>query len=158
MDVTSLYTCIPHSDGLKALKHFLNKRASPDPPTDTLIRLAELVLNKNTFSFRDEVFSQMNGVAMGTKMGPSYACLFMGHLEHTLLQQYKKPVPEIYNRSSMTASAQPHWATTNFWILSTLCRISIPLSNSPTTSLKNPSLSRHENLLGTKKTHYFPSL
>ena len=109
MDVTSLYTCITHSDGLKALKHFLNKRATPDPPTDTLIRLAELVLNKNTFSFRDEVFSQMSGVARGTKMGPSYACLFMGHLEHTLLQQYKKPVPEIYKKdTSMTALAQPH--------------------------------------------------
>ena len=40
----------------------------------------------------------MSGVAMGTKMGPSYACLFMGHLEHTLLQQYKKAVPEIYKR------------------------------------------------------------
>ena len=40
----------------------------------------------------------MNGVAMGTKMGPSYACLFTGHLEHTLLQQYKKPMPEIYKR------------------------------------------------------------
>ena len=31
-------------------------------------------------------------------MGPSYACLFMGHLEHTLLQQHKKLVPEIYKR------------------------------------------------------------
>ena len=41
MEVTSLYTCIPISDGLKALKHFLNKRATQDPPTDTLIRLAE---------------------------------------------------------------------------------------------------------------------
>ena len=61
MDVTSLYTCILHSDGLKALKRFLNKRGTPDPPTDTLIRLAELVLNKITFSFRDEVFSQMSG-------------------------------------------------------------------------------------------------
>ena len=40
----------------------------------------------------------MNGVAMGTKMGPSYTCLFMGHLEHTPLQQYKKLVPEIYKR------------------------------------------------------------
>ena len=58
MDVTSLYTCIPHTDGLKALKHFLNKRATPYLPTDTLTRLAELVLNKNTFSLRDEVFSQ----------------------------------------------------------------------------------------------------
>ena len=41
IDVTSLYTCIPHSDGQKAFKQFLNKRATPDPPTDTLIRLAE---------------------------------------------------------------------------------------------------------------------
>ena len=40
----------------------------------------------------------MSGVAVGTKMGPSYTCLFMGHLEHKLLQQYKKPVPEIYKR------------------------------------------------------------
>ena len=49
MDVTSLCTCIPHSDGLKALKHFLNKRATPDPSVNTLIRLAELVLNENFF-------------------------------------------------------------------------------------------------------------
>ena len=81
------YTCIPHTDGLTALKHFLNKQATLHPPTDTLICLAELVLNKNTFSFRDEVFSQMSGVAMGTKMGPSYAGLFIGHFEHTILQQ-----------------------------------------------------------------------
>ena len=40
----------------------------------------------------------MSGVAIGTKMGPSYACLFMGLLEHTLLKQYKKPAPEIYKR------------------------------------------------------------
>ena len=44
IDVTSLYTCIPHSDGLKALEHFLNKRTTQDPPTDTLIRLVELDL------------------------------------------------------------------------------------------------------------------
>ena len=40
----------------------------------------------------------MSGVVIGTKMGPSYAFLFLGHLEHTLLQQYKKPVLEIYKR------------------------------------------------------------
>ena len=98
MDVTSSYTCIPHYDDLKALKHFLNKRATPELPTDTLVRLAELVLNENIFSSCDEVFSQMSGVAMGTKMGPSYACLFMGHLENALLQQYKKLAPKIYRR------------------------------------------------------------
>ena len=67
---------------------------------DTLIRLAEVVLNKIFFllSFRDEVFLQMSGVAIGKKMGPSYVCLFMGHFDYTLLQQYKKPVPRIYSR------------------------------------------------------------
>ena len=34
----------------------------------------------------------------GYKTGPSYACLFMGHFEQKLLQNYSKPVPEIYKR------------------------------------------------------------
>ena len=40
----------------------------------------------------------MSGVGTGTKMGLSYACLFMGHLENALLQQYKKLAPKIYRR------------------------------------------------------------
>ena len=74
----------PHSDGLKALKHFLNKHATKKPSTDTLIHVAELVLIKNTLFFSNEVFSQVSAIAMGTKMGPSYACIFMGHLEYLL--------------------------------------------------------------------------
>ena len=49
MDVKSLYTIIPNADGLKALRHFLDERPILDPPTDTLIRLAELVLTLNHF-------------------------------------------------------------------------------------------------------------
>ena len=55
-------------------------------------------LRINTFSFKGEVFWQMSGVAMGTKMGPSHACLFMGHFEQKLLQHCKL-VPEMYKRS-----------------------------------------------------------
>ena len=49
MDVKSLYTSIPHEDGLIALRHFLDQRPDPEPPGNTLIRLAELVLQKNFF-------------------------------------------------------------------------------------------------------------
>ena len=49
MDVKSLYTSIPHEDGLIALRHFLDQRPDPEPPTNTLIRLAELVLQKISF-------------------------------------------------------------------------------------------------------------
>ena len=82
MDVVSLYSSIPHADGLRALS-FLDRRPPEAryPSTTTLVRLAELVLSLYTFEFDGQIFHQISGVAMGTKMGPSYACLFMGHLE-----------------------------------------------------------------------------
>ena len=46
------------------------------------LRLAELVLRLNCFSFAGNYYKQINGVAMGTKMGPSYANLFVGYVEH----------------------------------------------------------------------------
>ena len=45
MDIKSLYTVIPNNDGLQALKYHLNLRPEQQPPTHTLVRLAELVLN-----------------------------------------------------------------------------------------------------------------
>ena len=98
MDVKSLYTIIPNADGLRALRFFLEKRSDQTPPTDTIIRLAELVLTLNHFEFNDEFFTQIRGVSMGTRMGPSYACLFMGHIEHMFFQSYDGPIPEIYKR------------------------------------------------------------
>ena len=75
MDVKSLYTSIPHTGGLAALKHYLDLRQTQVPPTSTLLRLAELVLTLNNFAFNGEHYIQTSGVAMGTRMGPSYACL-----------------------------------------------------------------------------------
>ena len=57
-----------------------------EPFTTTLIRLAELVLMLNNFSFDSEHYQQISGVAMGTKMGPSYANLFVGCVEQNNTQ------------------------------------------------------------------------
>ena len=35
---------------------------------------------------------------MGTKMGPSYANLFVGYIEHNFFSQYNGPKPELYRR------------------------------------------------------------
>ena len=86
MDVKSLYTVIPHRDGLEALKFFLNKRTILEPSTTTLIRLAELVLTLNNFSFDGEHYQQISGVAMETKIGPSYANLFVGYVEQQIFE------------------------------------------------------------------------
>ena len=97
MDVKSFYTIIPNSEGLNALKHFLNQRAILNPPTNTIV-LAELVLTLNHFEFDSEFYTQIRGVSMGTRMGPSYACLFMGFIEQNFMQTYDGPIPEVYGR------------------------------------------------------------
>src|SRR3984885_9104393 len=96
-DVASLYTVIPHQDGLRALRYFLDKRSDQTPSTETVLRLAELVLTLNAFEFDGQHYQQVSGVAMGTKMGPSYADLFMAWLEVDLF--LGTPLsPHIYRR------------------------------------------------------------
>lgn len=97
-DVASLYTVIPHVDGLSALKHFLEKRPMQSPSTTCILRLAELVLTLNAFEFDGSYYQQTSGVAMGTKMGPSYADLFMAYLEHHLWRSQQPPEGTLYKR------------------------------------------------------------
>ena len=96
MDITSLYTVIPNGEGLLALKHFFDLCTVKEPSSETLLRLAELVLTLNCFSFATCYYKQINGVAMGIKMGPSYANLFVGYIEQKFFNQYNGPKPELY--------------------------------------------------------------
>ena len=98
MDLTSLYTVIPIDEGLRPLKHFFDHRIVKEPSSETLLCLAELVLTFNCFSFGGDYYKQTNDVAMGTKMGPSYASLFVGLIEHQFFSQYHGPKPELYGR------------------------------------------------------------
>jgi hypothetical protein len=77
IDVTSLYTNIPHSDGIEACKEMWESRSVKVPPTDCLVTMLVMVLN-------GDHYLQINGTAMGTKMAPSYANTFMGIFEKQL--------------------------------------------------------------------------
>ena len=57
------------------------------------IRLAELVLTLNNFSFDGEHYQQISGVAMGTKMG---ANLFVGYVEQQILEQYTGTILDFF--------------------------------------------------------------
>ena len=61
MGVKSLYTVIPNSEGLRALKHFFDRRTVLESTTATLLRLAELILTLNCFSFDGRYFQQVHG-------------------------------------------------------------------------------------------------
>ena len=81
-DVTSLYSNIPHNDGIKACEHFLNSKPSNSGiSTESLCELISTVFTKNHFQFNGDKYLQIMGCAMGTKMAPNYVSLFMGKFE-----------------------------------------------------------------------------
>ena len=92
IDVKSLYLNIPHQDGMNAVLNRLygtQKQADEMTiPPNTMEDLLNIVLKQNYFQFADKMFHQIQGTAMGTKMAPSYANIFMAELEERLLANY----------------------------------------------------------------------
>ena len=91
LDVTALYPSIPHDDGLAALSEFLVLHGFSEPRCKGVTDLARFVLNNNYFEFDDQLYLQTSGTAIGTKMAPSYAVIFMHILESTVAQHSSAP-------------------------------------------------------------------
>ena len=72
LDVSSLYTNIPHKDGLDACGFFIasDTCTSKRLPVESLLSLIRLVLDTNHFQFNDENYLQKMGTAMGSPMAP----------------------------------------------------------------------------------------
>ena len=73
IDVKALFTNIPKEEGLASLEttidHLENK--------ELVLKLMELILNNNLFTFHEGYYRQKIGSAMGSKVAPSYADNFM---------------------------------------------------------------------------------
>ena len=86
IDAVGLYPNIQHEGGLAAIKEDLDKRDDKSISTETLMELAECVLKNNIFEHNEDLYKQLRGTAIGTKMTPPYAVLFMGKLEEEFLE------------------------------------------------------------------------
>ena len=67
------------------------------PPIYILNTLLSFVLNYNCFNFGDLFFLQVHGIAMGTKLAPNYANLFMSDIETKHVFSYALQ-PSYYRR------------------------------------------------------------
>ena len=97
MDVTSLYINLPHYDGIECFKKVLTEHVNSTPKNSSLIKLLEFVLKSNNFVFNWDNYLQINGTAMGTRVSPTYANLFMNSLEQTYIYPHAK-CPRIWFR------------------------------------------------------------
>ena len=86
IDVVSLYTNIPHEDGIEATRKAFDSREDKQLPTEILIKLLELVLKRTTFKFNGKHYEQKQGTTMGTKMAVMYAIQTVADLEQSFLK------------------------------------------------------------------------
>ena len=90
VDVKSLYLNIPHEEGIRSALDALYKsnpnRDEVPFPDITAEALLRTVLEQNYFEFNGQMFHQVRGTAMGTKMAPAYANIFMADLEHRIIE------------------------------------------------------------------------
>ena len=87
IDGVGLYPNIPHNEGLIAIRNALDKREDKTISTESLMDLAECVLKNNIFEHNESFYKQLRGTAIGTKMAPPYAIIFMGDLEEKILEK-----------------------------------------------------------------------
>ncbi|XP_041445945.1 uncharacterized protein LOC121402972 [Xenopus laevis] len=95
MDVQSLYTCIPHTMGIEAVRKLITQNPTyKGPCIEYTLELLEFVFQKNYFKFETNFYIQRTGNAMGSKVAPVYANAFMSAYEdqyiygHELFKKY----------------------------------------------------------------------
>ena len=93
LDIESLYTNISHDQAIITfLRIFKNH-----PQLVFLIDLLKYVLKSNIFKFDTLTFTQTCGLAMGTKLAPALATIYIGHLEEAFLSN-RTIKPELWTR------------------------------------------------------------
>lgn len=107
MDVTSLYTNIPHEEGVDWVTQFYVEtlpswhkysRNIKPVPGDLLKRMMYFILKNCTFEFNAQLFKQQYGTTMGANFSVRFANIYMHKFYKTFLAQYIGPIPELYSR------------------------------------------------------------
>ena len=101
LDVESLFTNVPISDTINIISDYMYRNPDKHPPQipETILRsMLELCTSKSPFlSPSGQYYQQVDGVAMGSPLGPTFANFYMGHLENKVFNEHlNKPI--IYAR------------------------------------------------------------
>lgn len=70
---------MPIDEGMSPIKEFLSEHPYYLDDTDTILRLSELALKLNNSVFHDTHYLQIQGVAMGSRMSPSFSNILVGN-------------------------------------------------------------------------------
>ena len=101
LDVENLFTNVPIDETIEIiLKHVYNnpELGPPKMPKEILKELLELCTKESIFRCPSgNLYQQIDGVAMGSPLGPTFANFYMGNLEQHIFQDSNKR-PNLYAR------------------------------------------------------------
>ena len=96
-DVKSLYTNIPHDDGIESIfQHYskwLHTLPSYAPNANVITILLHFILKHSHFRFQEQHFIQNTGTSMGGRYAPPYANIFMSKIEDIIYQEWSSHIP-----------------------------------------------------------------
>ena len=99
-DVSALFTSVPVDPALGVIKDLLEKDPTLKDITvltvNDIIQLLEFCLKNMYFSFQDQFYEQIEGVAMGSPVSPIVASLYMEYFEQKALST--APTPRLWWR------------------------------------------------------------
>ena len=87
IDVKSLYTNIPNTQSIAAITRMIKETGLDTLHKMFICNFAHQVLTKNNFTFNRQMYIQKQSTAMGTRLAPNYAIIFMHYLESNLLNK-----------------------------------------------------------------------
>ena len=97
-DVKSLFTNIPLSETIDIVaNHIYSAKEHPKITKNIFIKLLKMA-TEGMFLYRDNLFKQVDGVAMGSPLGPTLANFFMAHIEQKIFKETLDYHPKLYSR------------------------------------------------------------
>ena len=94
-DVSSLFTNVPVKEAIEISVNYLysgDQEIRPPTSMKTFTMLMELATVNVTFTFGQTVYQQVDGVAMGSPLGPALANIFLGYYEEKLFSETNPPL------------------------------------------------------------------
>ena len=83
----SLYPHIPQDQEAEIMRRFLDKREDQSVLSESVCKLANIVLKHNYFELEKDLYHQILGTTIGTKFAPHYANIFMAGLGEEIFEK-----------------------------------------------------------------------
>ena len=99
--VKSLFTNLSQEETIDIIANTISSDDTnilPIPISKEVFKKLMIMATQGIFMYNDKLYKQVDGVAMGSPLGPTIANFFLAHLETVLLKNKSKSSPALYSR------------------------------------------------------------